>query len=138
MMAEPTAETAVATAVPKLTIRVRDLVLDYEVFEDRRAALRQRLVTKQGTGRSLVHALKGVSFDAAEGDAIGVVGPNGSGKSTLLAALAGMLAPTSGEVLVVRGTQAARRRGDADRCRHWLSQHPARVPGSRHVEQRSQ
>ena len=100
MMAEPTAETAVATAVPKLTIRVRDLVLDYEVFEDRRAALRQRLVTKQGTGRSLVHALKGVSFDAAEGDAIGVVGPNGSGKSTLLAALAGMLAPTSGEVLV--------------------------------------
>ena len=100
MMAEPTAETAVATAVPKLTIRVRDLVLDYEVFEDRRAALRQRLVTKQGTGRSLVHALKGISFDAAEGDAIGVVGPNGSGKSTLLAALAGMLAPTSGEVLV--------------------------------------
>ena len=100
MMAETTAETAVATAVPKLTIRVRDLVLDYEVFEDRRAALRQRLVTKQGTGRSLVHALKGVSFDAAEGDAIGVVGPNGSGKSTLLAALAGLLAPTSGEVLV--------------------------------------
>jgi teichoic acid transport system ATP-binding protein len=100
MMAETTAEMAVATAVPKLTIRVRDLVLDYEVFEDRRAALRQRIVTKQGTGRSFVHALKGISFDAAEGDAIGVVGPNGSGKSTLLAALAGLIAPTSGEVLV--------------------------------------
>ena len=100
MMAQTTAETSVETGVPKLTIRVSDLVLDYEVFEDRRAALRQRIVTKQGTGRSYVHALKGVSFDAAEGETIGVVGPNGSGKSTLLAAIAGLLPPTSGEILV--------------------------------------
>ena len=100
MMAATTSEMSLVTAVPKLTLRVRDLVLDYEVFEDRRAALRQRFVTRQGTGRSLVHALTGVSFDAAEGDTIGVVGPNGSGKSTLLAAVAGLLSPTSGEVLV--------------------------------------
>ena len=100
MMAATTSEMSVVTALPKLTLRIRDLVLDYEVFEDRRAALKQRFVTKQGTGRSLVHALRGVSFDAAEGDTIGVVGPNGSGKSTLLAAVAGLLAPTSGEVLV--------------------------------------
>jgi teichoic acid transport system ATP-binding protein len=87
-------------AVERLTIRVRDLVLDYEIHEDRRAALRQRFVTKSGTGRSLVHALKGVSFDAAEGHAVGVIGSNGSGKSTLLAAVAGLLPPTSGEILV--------------------------------------
>ena len=86
--------------VETLTIRVTDLILDYEIHEDRRAALRQRLVTKTGTGRSLVHALKGVSFDAMEGDAIGVIGSNGSGKSTLLAAVAGLLPPTSGEILV--------------------------------------
>lgn len=83
----------------QLTIRVRDLYLDYEVYEDRRAALRQRLVTGKGTGRSLVHALRGISFDVYEGDAVGVVGSNGSGKSTLLAALAGLLPPTSGEIL---------------------------------------
>ena len=83
-----------------LTIRVSDLVLDYEIHEDRRAALKQRFVTKTGTGRSLVHALKGVSFEAAEGDSIGVIGSNGSGKSTLLAAVAGLLPPTSGEILV--------------------------------------
>ena len=120
--------------VETLTIRVSDLVLDYEVFEDRRAALRQRLVTKQGTGRSLVHALKGVSFDAAEGDAIGVVGPNGSGKSTLLAAVAGLLPPTSGEILVAEEPKLLGVGRDADRRRHRLPQHPPRLPGPRHVE----
>ncbi len=84
---------------PQLSIRVRDLVLDYEVYADRRAALRQRLVTGTGTGRSLVHALRGISFDVYEGESVGVVGSNGSGKSTLLAALAGLLPPTSGEIL---------------------------------------
>jgi len=87
-------------AAPALTIRVRDVHVDYEVYEDRRAAIRQRLVSRTGTGRSLVHALKGVSFDVSEGDAVGVIGSNGSGKSTLLAALAGLLAPTSGQILV--------------------------------------
>jgi teichoic acid transport system ATP-binding protein len=84
----------------KLTLRVRDLRVDYEIFSDRRAALRKRVVTRSGPGRSLVHALKGVSFDTYEGDAVGVIGSNGSGKSTLLAAVAGLLAPTAGEVLV--------------------------------------
>ncbi len=96
-MTEPLVE---PVAVQSLTIRVTDLVLDYEIYEDRRAALRQRLVTKTGTGRSLVNALKGVSFDASEGHSIGVIGSNGSGKSTLLAAVAGLLPPTSGEILV--------------------------------------
>jgi teichoic acid transport system ATP-binding protein len=87
-------------AAPKITIRVRNLRVDYEIFSDRRAALRKRLVTRQGPSRSLVHALKGVSFDAYEGDAVGVIGSNGSGKSTLLTTIAGLLTPTAGRVLV--------------------------------------
>ena len=42
-----------------------------------------------------VHAVRGISFTAYEGDAIGVIGSNGSGKSTLLKAIAGLV-PTSG------------------------------------------
>lgn len=84
----------------ELSMRVRDLHVDYEVFTERRASLRQRIVAGQGSGRRVIHALKGVSFDVNRGDAIGVIGSNGSGKSTLLSALAGLLPPTSGEILV--------------------------------------
>lgn len=84
----------------KLSIRVKDLYLDYEIFEDRRAALRQRLVTHQGTGRKVVNALKGVSFDVYDGESVGVIGSNGSGKSTLLTAIAGLVYPSRGEILV--------------------------------------
>ncbi|HEY3001749.1 MAG TPA: ABC transporter ATP-binding protein [Kribbellaceae bacterium] len=45
-----------------------------------------------------VHAVKGVSFTAYKGDAIGLIGRNGSGKSTLLKAIAGLLPPVRGSV----------------------------------------
>ena len=42
-----------------------------------------------GTVFKKVHAVRGVSFVAREGDAIALIGRNGSGKSTLLRAIAG-------------------------------------------------
>ncbi|MFI0796361.1 ABC transporter ATP-binding protein [Micromonospora rubida] len=45
-----------------------------------------------------VHAVKGVSFTAYQGEAIGLIGSNGSGKSTLLRAIAGLLPPARGAV----------------------------------------
>jgi teichoic acid transport system ATP-binding protein len=45
-----------------------------------------------------VHAIRGVSFVAYRGDAVGVIGRNGSGKSTLLRAIAGLLPPEQGAV----------------------------------------
>jgi teichoic acid transport system ATP-binding protein len=83
-----------------LSIRVKNLHLDYEIFEDRRAALRDRLVEHKGTGRRVVRALKGVSFDVYDGESVGIIGSNGSGKSTLLTAIAGLIYPTEGEILV--------------------------------------
>ena len=83
-----------------LSIRVRDVHIEYELFEARRAALRQRFATGTGEGVTVVHAVKGVTFDVHEGESVGIIGSNGSGKSTLLAGLAGMLAPSAGEILV--------------------------------------
>jgi len=45
-----------------------------------------------------VHAIRGVSFVANRGDAVGVIGRNGSGKSTLLRAIAGLLPCEQGAV----------------------------------------
>lgn len=42
--------------------------------------------------------LKDVSLSVSPGETLGIIGPNGSGKSTLVRLLAGILAPSSGEV----------------------------------------
>lgn len=53
--------------------------------------------TKPPTLRE-VHAVKGVSFTAYKGEAVGLVGTNGSGKSTLLLAIAGLLPVERGAI----------------------------------------
>ncbi|MGD0275469.1 MAG: heme ABC transporter ATP-binding protein [Syntrophales bacterium] len=42
--------------------------------------------------------LRGVSFDIAFGEVVGIIGPNGSGKTTLLKILNGILAPLEGNI----------------------------------------
>ncbi|SDQ79310.1 ABC transporter ATP-binding protein [Microbacterium sp. cf332] len=57
------------------------------------AAVRRKPLTTQ------FHALDGVSFDIAEGEAVALLGFNGSGKSTTLKMISGVLRPDTGKVL---------------------------------------
>jgi len=51
-------------------------------------------------------ALRDVSFDVKEGEALGIVGHNGAGKTTLLKLLSSITAPTRGQI-TIRGRLAA-------------------------------
>lgn len=62
------------------------------------------------SGSDVVHAVRGVSFEAAAGEFLAVVGPSGSGKTTLLAMIGGLLTPTSGSI-DVDGIAVERLRG---------------------------
>ncbi|GII05798.1 ABC transporter ATP-binding protein [Planobispora takensis] len=88
------------------TVVVDDLHIIYRVYgaateaeKGNAANALLRLLKRQGRPQMKeIHAIRGVSFVAHHGDAIGIVGRNGSGKSTLLRAIAGLLPPHSGAV----------------------------------------
>ncbi|NUO60996.1 MAG: ABC transporter ATP-binding protein [Hamadaea sp.] len=62
------------------------------------AGLKRLVTKKKSVAMREVHAVKGVSFAAYQGEAIGLIGSNGSGKSTLLRAIAGLLPTARGKV----------------------------------------
>ncbi len=63
--------------------------------------LEVRNVSKSyGSGHASVTALSDVSFVLDEGRLLAVLGPSGSGKTTLLSIIAGLLRPTSGQIII--------------------------------------
>ena len=47
-----------------------------------------------------INALENINLSVEEGEFVSIVGPSGCGKSTLLSLIAGLLAPTVGEILI--------------------------------------
>ncbi|SNR26965.1 teichoic acid transport system ATP-binding protein [Haloechinothrix alba] len=99
-------ETEATPATGQPTVIVDDLHVVYRVIgaangQDKgnsANALKRLLLRQQRPSVKEVHAIRGISFTAYEGDAIGVVGRNGSGKSTLMRAIAGLLPASQGAV----------------------------------------
>ena len=62
-------------------LRIEDLRVDYR------------------RGRSVFHAVRGVSFDIRAGESVGVVGESGCGKTTVARAVLGIVPPAGGRIL---------------------------------------
>ncbi|MCB9846002.1 MAG: ABC transporter ATP-binding protein [Phycisphaeraceae bacterium] len=104
--AEPTGSALDAPA-SDVVISIRGVGKSYRMFQSPGHRLRQVMLgwTGRDWGRDF-WALRDVSLEVRRGEAIGVLGRNGSGKSTLMQIIAGVMAPTEGEVRV-RGRVAA-------------------------------
>jgi len=89
---------------PETALEVRDLHKEFVLPQHKRNSVKQAFVNMVSrNGRTVQKVLDGVSFEVNKGDFFGIVGRNGSGKSTLLKLLAGVYAPTRGEVIAHGG-----------------------------------
>ncbi len=83
-------------------ISVQNLNKYYRLNGSSRSTLVSLLMggVRENNGNEETVALSDISFEVPEGQCLGLIGRNGSGKSTLLRILAGIVAPSSGEVVV--------------------------------------
>lgn len=81
-------------------ISVRHLSKAYQIYARPVDRLKQAIFRWKRTYFQDFWALRDISFEVARGETVGIIGRNGSGKSTLLQVVAGILAPTQGEVRV--------------------------------------
>ncbi len=69
-------------------------------------------VRQLSAGYGRIGVVSGVSFDVAAGEVVTLIGSNGAGKSTLLKAIAGLISPSAGTVVldgaIVTGTAPER------------------------------
>lgn len=95
-------------------ISLKSVEIDIPIFNANGRSLTSRILeTATGgrldsdpNGRVHVRALDGVSLDIRTGERVAIIGHNGAGKSSMLRTLAGVYAPTKGEVSV-EGTVAS-------------------------------
>jgi peptide/nickel transport system ATP-binding protein len=90
---------ATNTLLAKPVLEARDLTKHFPLHGGLRFSARRR-PPGRGAPAKVVHAVDDVTLTLARGTVTAVVGESGSGKSTLARMLAGLIKPTSGELML--------------------------------------
>jgi ABC-2 type transport system ATP-binding protein len=81
-----------------VVISARNVSKRFVVHSERATSLKERVVRRRSSSHTF-DALHDLTLDIKRGSTVGLIGANGSGKSTTLKVLAGILRPSSGEVV---------------------------------------
>ncbi|MGC9961638.1 MAG: ABC transporter ATP-binding protein [Acidimicrobiales bacterium] len=87
-------------------IEVQHVSKRFRLYKEKYTSLKERVLHAGHLPFEEFWALKDIHLDVMPGETLGILGRNGSGKSTLLKCIAGILQPTSGQILL-RGQLAA-------------------------------
>lgn len=88
-------------------IHVENLGIAYRLSRNQASTFKEFIIraVKRQVSFEKLWAVRGVSFSVFPGEVFGIIGPNGAGKSSLMKAVARVLPPSEGRV-IVRGTVA--------------------------------
>lgn len=78
-------------------LEVKNITKIYKIYKSNFDRLKE-VFTKKIYHKEFI-SNKNISFDLYEGETLGIIGVNGAGKSTILKIIAGVIEPSSGEIL---------------------------------------
>ncbi len=87
----------------EIALKLEDVTVSFRSYKERPTSFKESLVGLAKKGKKKYYttfdALKDISFEIPKGSVFGIIGSNGAGKSTLLKTMAGIIPPTSGQVI---------------------------------------
>ncbi|HEY1633427.1 MAG TPA: ABC transporter ATP-binding protein [Acidimicrobiales bacterium] len=81
-------------------IQVEHVSKQFRLYHEKYTSLKERVIHLNRIPYEEFWALDDIQIEIPEGRTVGLLGANGSGKSTLLKCIAGILQPTSGQIIV--------------------------------------